>query len=55
MPKIPRSEPWQHRFVEAYSLRFHVVTAGPAGFDVAARDLRGYNESDTQEAAGARL
>src|ERR1700675_1263507 len=30
MPKIPRFEPWQHRFVEANGLRFHVVTAGPA-------------------------
>jgi pimeloyl-ACP methyl ester carboxylesterase len=31
MPKIARSEPWQHRFVEASGLRFHVVTQGPAG------------------------
>jgi pimeloyl-ACP methyl ester carboxylesterase len=78
MPKIPRPEPWQHRFVEANGLRFHVVIAGPAGgvrsrglvlllhgfpefwyswrrqipamaaagFDVAAPDLRGYNDSD---------
>jgi pimeloyl-ACP methyl ester carboxylesterase len=78
MPKIPRPEPWQHRFVEANGLRFHVVTAEPtgggpsrglvlllhgfpefwyswrrqipalasAGFDVAAPDLRGYNDSD---------
>jgi hypothetical protein len=30
MPKIARSEPWQHRFVEANGLRFHVVTQGPA-------------------------
>ena len=31
MPKIARKEPWQHRFVEANGLRFHVVTQGPAG------------------------
>ena len=24
MPKSPRSEPWQHRFVEAKGLRFHL-------------------------------
>ena len=23
MPRIPTSEPWQHRFVEANGLRFH--------------------------------
>jgi pimeloyl-ACP methyl ester carboxylesterase len=81
MPKIARSEPWQHRFVEANGLRFHVVTQGPAapgasrglvvllhgfpefwyswrrqipalaatGFDVAAPDLRGYNDSERPE------
>jgi pimeloyl-ACP methyl ester carboxylesterase len=30
MPKIARPEPWQHRFVEANGLRFHVVTQGRA-------------------------
>ena len=76
MPKIPRSEPWQHRFVEANGLRFHVVTSeaaggrparglvlllhgfpefwyswrrqipalASAGFEVAAPDMRGYND-----------
>jgi pimeloyl-ACP methyl ester carboxylesterase len=31
MRRIPRSEPWQHRFVEANGLRFHVVTSEAAG------------------------
>ncbi|HLF48791.1 MAG TPA: alpha/beta hydrolase [Methylomirabilota bacterium] len=85
MPKIPRSEPRQHRFVEANGLRFHVVTAGPAdggpsrglvlllhgfpefwyswrrqipalasaGFEVAAPDLCGYNDSDKPEGVEA--
>jgi len=85
MPKIPRSEPWQHRFVEANGLRFHVVTSeaaggrparglvlllhgfpefwyswrrqipalAAAGFDVAAPDMRGYNDSDKPEGVEA--
>jgi len=32
MPKIARSEPWQHRFVEANGRRFHVVNWYRAAF-----------------------